>query len=156
MLGRDPVAQRALWLKKLAEGLQSRAEELTAIITAELGMPLKFSQRIQTALPLTNIEFYAGLNEAFAEEGIGHGDTGAGGYRQRQRLWTGRSGLGRGGSAGVDCGTTVKGRSGGGGRCPYNLLASFGGYKQSGNGFEFGPYGLEKFLEIESPHLLPK
>ncbi len=38
----------------------------------------------------------------------------------------------------------------------YNLLAPFGGYKQSGNGFEFGRYGLEKFLEIESPHLLPK
>lgn len=67
-----PVAQRAAWLKKLAEGLQARAEEVAATITAELGMPLKFAQRIQTALPLANLEFYAGLDEEFAEERIGH------------------------------------------------------------------------------------
>lgn len=67
-----PVAQRAAWLKKLAEGLQSRAEELATTITAELGMPLKFSQRVQTALPLANMEFYAGLSDEVAEERIGH------------------------------------------------------------------------------------
>ncbi|MGV0806602.1 aldehyde dehydrogenase family protein [Mycolicibacterium setense] len=32
----------------------------------------------------------------------------------------------------------------------FNLLAPFGGYKQSGNGREFGRYGLEEFLEIKS------
>jgi aldehyde dehydrogenase (NAD+) len=35
----------------------------------------------------------------------------------------------------------------------YNLLAPFGGYKQSGNGREFGKYGLEEFLEIKSLQL---
>jgi len=31
-----------------------------------------------------------------------------------------------------------------------NLLAPFGGYKQSGNGREMGRFGLEEFLEIKS------
>lgn len=32
----------------------------------------------------------------------------------------------------------------------FNMLAPFGGYKQSGNGREFGKYGLEDFLEHKS------
>jgi aldehyde dehydrogenase (NAD+) len=32
----------------------------------------------------------------------------------------------------------------------WNVLAPFGGYKQSGNGREFGRYGLEEFLETKS------
>jgi len=32
----------------------------------------------------------------------------------------------------------------------FNPMAPFGGYKQSGNGREFGRYGLEEFLEIKS------
>ncbi len=35
----------------------------------------------------------------------------------------------------------------------FNLLAPFGGYKQSGHGREFGPFGLEEFLEIKSLQL---
>lgn len=35
----------------------------------------------------------------------------------------------------------------------FNPLAPFGGYKQSGNGREFGEYGLEEFLEIKSLQL---
>jgi betaine-aldehyde dehydrogenase len=35
----------------------------------------------------------------------------------------------------------------------YNLLAPFGGYKQSGNGREMGKHGLEEFLEIKSMQL---
>jgi len=35
----------------------------------------------------------------------------------------------------------------------YNLLAPFGGYKQSGHGRELGKYGLEPFFEIKSMQL---
>jgi aldehyde dehydrogenase (NAD+) len=31
-----------------------------------------------------------------------------------------------------------------------NLLAPFGGYRQSGNGREMGRFGLEEFLEVKS------
>ena len=37
----------------------------------------------------------------------------------------------------------------------YNPLAPFGGYKKSGNGREFGPYGLEEYLEIKALQLSP-
>ncbi|MGZ3673615.1 MAG: aldehyde dehydrogenase family protein [Ktedonobacterales bacterium] len=33
---------------------------------------------------------------------------------------------------------------------PFNPLAPFGGYKQSGNGRELGKYGIEEFLEIKA------
>ncbi|OWY63236.1 aldehyde dehydrogenase family protein [cyanobacterium TDX16] len=35
----------------------------------------------------------------------------------------------------------------------YNLLAPFGGYKQSGHGKENGPYGFEEFLNVKSMQL---
>jgi aldehyde dehydrogenase (NAD+) len=35
----------------------------------------------------------------------------------------------------------------------FNLMAPFGGYKQSGNGKENGPYGFEEFLNIKSLQL---
>ena len=35
----------------------------------------------------------------------------------------------------------------------FNPLAPFGGYKQSGNGREYGPFGFEEFLEVKSLQL---
>lgn len=32
----------------------------------------------------------------------------------------------------------------------FNILAPFGGYKQSGNGREFGRHGVEEFTEVKS------
>ena len=39
---------------------------------------------------------------------------------------------------------------------PYNILAPFGGYKQSGNGRELGKYGLEDFLEFKAMQFRPQ
>jgi aldehyde dehydrogenase (NAD+) len=36
---------------------------------------------------------------------------------------------------------------------PFNPIAPFGGYKQSGNGRELGRFGLEEFLEVKSVQL---
>ncbi|HKU71102.1 MAG TPA: aldehyde dehydrogenase family protein, partial [Burkholderiales bacterium] len=36
----------------------------------------------------------------------------------------------------------------------FNVMAPFGGYKQSGHGREFGRYGLEEFLEIKSMQIV--
>jgi aldehyde dehydrogenase (NAD+) len=33
---------------------------------------------------------------------------------------------------------------------PLDLNAPFGGYKQSGNGREFGKFGMDEFLEVKS------
>ena len=38
---------------------------------------------------------------------------------------------------------------------PFNALAPFGGYKQSGNGREGGVYGMEEYLEYKSMQLRP-
>ena len=35
----------------------------------------------------------------------------------------------------------------------FNPLAPFGGYKQSGNGREYGKFGLEEFLEVKAMQL---
>jgi aldehyde dehydrogenase (NAD+) len=39
---------------------------------------------------------------------------------------------------------------------PFNLLAPFGGYKQSGHGREYGRPGLEEFLEYKSLQFKPE
>lgn len=65
-----PPEERAAWLKKLAAGLQARAEELATLITAELGMPLDLSRSIQTDMPLDIIEGYADMLDCFQDEHI--------------------------------------------------------------------------------------
>jgi aldehyde dehydrogenase (NAD+) len=68
-----PQDERARFLAAIAEGLQGRAEEITATITQELGMPLKLSGIIQVGLPTSQFASMPKLMEEVAwEEEIGN------------------------------------------------------------------------------------
>lgn len=71
--GAAPVAERAEYLTRLHAGLVERGEEIARTVTAEVGMPLKFSQRIQAGLPVAVMQSYADLiREHSPEERIGN------------------------------------------------------------------------------------
>jgi acyl-CoA reductase-like NAD-dependent aldehyde dehydrogenase len=64
---------RAGHIAAIAEGLGERAEEITATITQELGMPLKLSQIVQVGLPTSQFASMPKLMEEVAwEEEIGN------------------------------------------------------------------------------------
>src|SRR5687767_6606729 len=63
-----PVSKRAAYLKSMADGLAARADEVARTITAEVGMPLKLSQRVQAALPRQVMASYAQLLGEFQFE----------------------------------------------------------------------------------------
>ncbi|MBI2313668.1 MAG: aldehyde dehydrogenase family protein [Betaproteobacteria bacterium] len=68
-----PPAERANVIRKIADGLKRRAEELARIISMEVGMPLKLSARIQVGGPIAAWEAYGKLAGEFAfEERVGH------------------------------------------------------------------------------------
>lgn len=71
--GRTPVAERAAYLARIHSGLTLRADEIARTITAEVGMPLKLSRRIQAGLPAAVLESYVTLLGEYAfEERIGN------------------------------------------------------------------------------------
>lgn len=68
-----PVAERASWLEKILAELKHRADEMSEVITAELGMPFKLTKMIQVGLPLATLESFVNLARSFSfEEHIGH------------------------------------------------------------------------------------
>jgi acyl-CoA reductase-like NAD-dependent aldehyde dehydrogenase len=68
-----PVEQRCALLQRIADGLTARASEIASVITAEVGMPLKLSQRVQAGLPQQVMASYAKLAREFQfEERIGN------------------------------------------------------------------------------------
>jgi len=68
-----PVAARAAYLRELAKILTSRNKEIAEIISAEVGMPIGLSARVQAGLPATVMASYADLAEGYAfEEQVGN------------------------------------------------------------------------------------
>jgi aldehyde dehydrogenase (NAD+) len=65
---RTPRAERAEAIAAIAAGLQERADELTAMITQELGMPLKLSRMVQVGLGINHFASMPGLMEQVAWE----------------------------------------------------------------------------------------
>ncbi len=65
--------QRAELLRTIAAGLEARADEVAAMVSAELGMPLKLSRRIQAGLPIASFASMPQLMEEVAwEEEVGN------------------------------------------------------------------------------------
>src|SRR5947208_9602282 len=64
---------RAKYLQRIAEGLQSRMEPLATLISQEMGMPVRLSQMIQVGLPMTTfMSMSQVLQEVPFEEQIGN------------------------------------------------------------------------------------
>ncbi|MDP4608575.1 MAG: aldehyde dehydrogenase family protein, partial [Burkholderiaceae bacterium] len=62
------VEERAGYLDKVAAGLKARAEELTATIAREVGMPLKMAGMVQVGMPVFNWGNFAKVARNFAFE----------------------------------------------------------------------------------------
>jgi acyl-CoA reductase-like NAD-dependent aldehyde dehydrogenase len=63
-----PVAERQRLLRAIADGLEGRADEIAATVTAEVGMPLKLSRIIQAGLPIASFRMAADLLDELALE----------------------------------------------------------------------------------------
>ncbi|RNC68489.1 MAG: aldehyde dehydrogenase family protein [Desulfuromonadales bacterium] len=71
--GRTSVDHRMTFLRRIHEGMVQRSEEIAQTITAELGIPIKLSRRIQAGLPAVVMESYVKLlGEYPFEERIGN------------------------------------------------------------------------------------
>ncbi|MGP4045664.1 aldehyde dehydrogenase family protein [Streptomyces sp. 2A115] len=68
-----PPAERAAHLAALRDVLTARADEIAETVTAELGSPLSFSQKVQVGLPIAVAGSYAELAATYAfEEKVGN------------------------------------------------------------------------------------
>jgi len=63
-----PRAERARLLGAIADGLEARADEIAATITAEVGMPIGLSRIIQAGLAIGDVRIAAALLDDFAFE----------------------------------------------------------------------------------------
>ncbi len=62
-------AERASWLRKAHEALTARAEEVAAVITQDMGMPVMMAGIVQVGLPTFNLAHFADLAESFNWDG---------------------------------------------------------------------------------------
>ena len=68
-----PPAERADWLRKLADGLDTRKQDIASIISQEVGMPISMSLPIQAGTPVVVLRSYADLATSWPfERNIGH------------------------------------------------------------------------------------
>ncbi|MNU92251.1 3-succinoylsemialdehyde-pyridine dehydrogenase [compost metagenome] len=58
---RTPSSVRAGYIRALAEQLRTRADEMAAVITAELGMPVQWCRSVQVDGPIEGLEQYVEL-----------------------------------------------------------------------------------------------
>lgn len=63
-----PPSERGAALERIRDGLAARADEIARAISAEVGMPLKLSTRIQAGLPITHFGIYGQMAREFVFE----------------------------------------------------------------------------------------
>ncbi|BBG04065.1 MULTISPECIES: aldehyde dehydrogenase family protein [Pseudonocardia] len=61
-----PVPERAAVVQRISDGIRERAGEIAASITAEMGSPITFSQKVQVAMPVGSSAAFAALAADFA------------------------------------------------------------------------------------------
>ena len=61
-----PPAERAAWLRKLADGLEKRKEQIASTISQEVGMPISMSLPIQAGTPVVVLRSFADLADHVA------------------------------------------------------------------------------------------
>jgi aldehyde dehydrogenase (NAD+) len=64
-----PPAERADYLQKAHEAIVARTDELTALLSKDMGMPLGFAKVVQVGLPTFNFAHFAELTRTFDFEG---------------------------------------------------------------------------------------
>jgi aldehyde dehydrogenase (NAD+) len=64
-----PPAERADHLQRTHEAIVARTDELTALLSKDMGMPLAFSKVVQVGLPTFNFAHFAELARTFPFEG---------------------------------------------------------------------------------------
>lgn len=61
-------AIRGDYLRKIAQGLRGRADEITDLISLDVGMPRKMARIMQLGLPVDILDFYADLADKYSYE----------------------------------------------------------------------------------------
>ncbi|HEX6640950.1 MAG TPA: aldehyde dehydrogenase family protein [Thermoanaerobaculia bacterium] len=68
-----PPGERAEWLRKLADGLEKRKQDIASVISQEVGMPISMSLPIQAGTPVVVLRSFADLAASWPfERNIGH------------------------------------------------------------------------------------
>lgn len=60
-----PPAERADWLRKIAQALRERSEQIAALIAQEVGSPLRFARQVQAGLPIATFGINAELVKSY-------------------------------------------------------------------------------------------
>ena len=67
-----PVAERVVFLEKIAAGMEARRNDVALAIATEVGMPLKMANMIQASLPIGAAKTYAEMLKTYEfEEQVG-------------------------------------------------------------------------------------